>query len=349
MTAIFGLDLGKFKSVSCLYQPATQEARYDTIDTDPAILRGHLERLRPDLVVFETCTVAGWVADLCDAMGIARLVADPMNDAWRWSKVKRKTDRDDALKLARMAALGELPTAHVPSAEARQYRGLVAYRHRLVGRRTAVQNHIRALCQAHGLILPTAQKAWTRAGRVLLAGIARPLDAPTAAELWRGELAWELSALDHIDALLTDAESTLDRVGQANEHVRLLETIPGVGRRTAEVIAAYLDNPHRFRTAGEVSAYAGLVPRQFQSGQTDRHGRITKRGPRLLRAVLVESSWLVVRYNPWAARLFARLHRGQKSRRKPALVAVARKLLVRCWAMLRTGQPWRAEPEPAAA
>jgi transposase len=349
MTTILGLDLGKFKSVSCLYRPASQETRYDTIDTDPTILRRHLEHLRPDLVVFETCTVAGRVADTCDAPGIARLVADPMNDAWRWSKVRRETDRDDALKLARMAALGELPTAHVPSAEARQYRGLVAYRHRLVGRRTAIQNHIRALCQAHGPILPAAHRAWTRAGRQLLAELARPLDATTPADLRRGELALEPAALDRIDALLADAEAALDRAGQADERVRLLETIPGVGRRTAEVIAAYLDDPHRFRTAGEVSAYAGLVPRRFQSGQTDRHGRITRRGPRLLRAVPVESGWLVVRYNPWAARLFARLHRGQKARRKTAPVAVARKLLVRCWAMLRTGRPWRAEPEPAAA
>ena len=119
---------------------------------------------------------------------------------------------------------------------------------------------------------------------------------------------------------------------------------PGVGRRTAEVIACYLDEPNRFATAGEVAAYAGLVPRRFQSGEVDRTGRITKRGPRLLRKVLVEAAWLMLRYNPWAARTFARLSRGQKARRKPALVAIARKLLVRCWAMLRHGQPWRAEP-----
>ena len=66
-----------------------------------------------------------------------------------------------------------------------------------------------------------------------------------------------------------------------------------------------------------------------------------------MRKVLVEASWLLLRYNPWAARLYARISRGQKICRKPALVAVARKLLVRCWAMLRTGQPWRAEPVAA--
>src|SRR5262249_17895664 len=109
----------------------------------------------------------------------------------------------------------------------------------------------------------------------------------------------------------------------------------------------YLDDPGRFHDARAVSAYAGLVPRQFQSGQADRKGRLTKRGPRLLRKALVEAAWLMLRYNPWAARLFARISGGQKARRKPAPVAVARKLLVRCWAMLRTGQPWRAGPVAA--
>jgi hypothetical protein len=70
-----------------------------------------------------------------------------MHEAWSWRKVKRKTDRDDALKLAKMAALGELPTVPMPSKKARLYRGLVADRDRLVGRRTAARNRIRALAQ----------------------------------------------------------------------------------------------------------------------------------------------------------------------------------------------------------
>ena len=164
MNTILGLDLGKFKSVACTYDPKTQETRHETIATDHVTVRRCLDRLRPDLVVFETCAVAGWVADTCADLGLPYPVADPMNEACRWSKVRRKTDRDDALKLARMAALGELPKADLPTPQARQYRGLVAYRHRLVGRRTAVQYHIRALCRAHGLLLPPAHRSWTAAG-----------------------------------------------------------------------------------------------------------------------------------------------------------------------------------------
>ncbi len=62
--------------------------------------------------------------------------------------------------------------------------------------------------------------------------------------------------------------------------------------------------------------------------------------------LLVECAWAMLRYNAWARAVYARLSRGGKTRRKQAIVAVARKLLVRCWAMLRDGQPWRGDPAP---
>src|ERR1700712_1941012 len=104
MTTILGLDLGKFKSVACLYDTHTTATRFETVLTDPDALRDFLQLRHPDLVVFETCTVAGWVADLCSELGLEFAVANPMHEAWSWRKIKRKTDRDDALKLARMAA-----------------------------------------------------------------------------------------------------------------------------------------------------------------------------------------------------------------------------------------------------
>jgi transposase len=340
MTTILGLDLGKFKSVACLYDLATSASRFATVHTDPADLRKFLEAERPGLVVFETCTVAGWVADTCTDLGLEFVVANPMHEAWSWRKVKRKTDRDDALKLARMAAMGELPTVAMPSREARQYRGLVKYRDRLVGRRTAIQDHIRALCQGQGFLLPAGHRSWTKEGLELIAAMARPLHECGPRESWRGELGLELADLEQITSGLKVVETKLEEIAGQDRRVQLLRTVPGVGRCTAEVIVAHLDDAERFETAGQVSAYAGLVPRQFQSGETDRRGRITRRGPGLLRKVLVEAAWLMQRYNPWAARLFSRLSRGVKVRRKQALVAVARKLLVRCWAMLRSGKPW---------
>ena len=203
--------------------------------------------------------------------------------------------------------------------------------------------------QAQGLQLPPGHQAWTaRARATWNATFARPITACTAHQLWQGELHAELALLKALEKQIAEVEKALNALGKANARVELLRTIPGVGARTAEMVVAYLDDPHRFRTAREVSAYAGLVPRQFQSGTIDRKGRITKRGPSYLRKILVECAWLMRRHNPWADRLVERICRGQKGRRKSAVVALARKLLVRCWAMLKKGEPWH-EPELAAA
>ncbi len=75
MAIIIGLDLGKFKSVACTYDADTHGARFATVPTDPPALRELLDRERPGLVVFETCTVAGWVADLCTDLGLPYAVA----------------------------------------------------------------------------------------------------------------------------------------------------------------------------------------------------------------------------------------------------------------------------------
>jgi transposase len=79
----------------------------------------------------------------------------------------------------------------------------------------------------------------------------------------------------------------------------------------------------------------------MESGTMRRSGRITRRGPTLLRSMLVEVAWMVYMRNPWARSLVDRISRGIPSRRKIAIVALARKLLVMLWAMLRDNTPWR--------
>src|SRR5262249_60665355 len=148
------------------------------------------------------------------------------------------------------------------------------------------------------------------------------------------------------------AGARLDQRAGASAAVRLLETTPGVGPRTAEAVVAHLHQPWRFASGKQVSAYGGLVPRQYQSGETDLRGRITRRGPALLRKLLVECAWAMLRYNGWARATFLRLTHGGKSRKKQAVVALARRLLGGLGAMLRDRTPRRggpALPAPAPA
>ena len=176
-------------------------------------------------------------------------------------------------------------------------------------------------------------------------------------ELWRGELDLELTQLDSLTAQLAEVEKRLEEIAKKDDRIRRVQTIPGVGRKTAEVIVAVLDDVDRFDNARQVSAYLGLVPRQYQSGETDRNGRITKRGSRLLRTMLLECAWASLRYNPWAKEVYDRICGGQKTRKKKAALGLARKIGVVAWAMLKHGTDWdpqrmgidsEPEPEPSA-
>jgi transposase len=345
---ILALDLGKFKTVACVYRRDGGAAAFHTIASTRQALLGLLDRVAPGVVVIEACALAGWVHDLCGERGLPCQVANTAAEAWRFKHLKRKTDRDDALRLAQLEALGQLPTVALPPPEVRQRRSLILARQRLVGLRVRVQNRLRSLLMMQGLDAPRGAAAWSVAGLAVFQAHARPLAECAAEEAWRGLVHLALAEYRQVLLWVAEAETKLDTLGQADAQVIRLRTVPGVGPRTAEVVAAYLHEPGRFRTGKEVGAYAGLVPRQSQSGETDRRGRITRRGPGVLRKLLVECAWAMLRYNRWAAALYARLSRG-RARKKQAIVALARRLLVRCWAMMRDGTDWRDEATPAAS
>ena len=172
--SIIALDLGKFNTVACAMNAATRRHTFASVATTPRALHDFLVARAGEagtdtartLVVLETCDAAGWVHDLAAALGFQVNVANCCHEAWRWNKVKRKTDKDDAIKLAKMALLDQLPVVHMPSAQLRQRRRLVLHRRTLVQRRTQVKNSIRSIFSQQGLseLLPRGKKAWSKAG-----------------------------------------------------------------------------------------------------------------------------------------------------------------------------------------
>jgi transposase len=122
------------------------------------------------------------------------------------------------------------------------------------------------------------------------------------------------------------------------EHVRLLRTIPGVGILTAMEFLVELQDVRRFGTGDKLAAYVGLTPSQHSSGQHVRMGRITRVGRGQLRALLVESSWMLIRKDPAMGAKYDAL----KCRigGKKAIVAIAHKLLLRARRVVLDGTPY---------
>ncbi|MCJ7777362.1 MAG: transposase [Sedimentisphaerales bacterium] len=116
---------------------------------------------------------------------------------------------------------------------------------------------------------------------------------------------------------------------------KLLMSIPGVGPRTAEAVLAYTDDITRFTRGKQYCAYGfdklttgfGLTPRLDKSGLTRRLGHISKQGPSVVRWLIVESAWRVIKKSPVFRAFYERVICGQENRKKIAAVAVARKML----------------------
>jgi transposase len=336
---ILAIDLGKFHSMCCFFDTETQQHSFWNAATTRAYLTTVLKTHQVDLVVMEACGPSGWVSDLCQEHGLKTLVCSTNEEAWRWHNVKRKTDKDDALKLARLTMMRQLRAVHVPSHQVREHRTLIKYRKTLGGRINRIKNSIRSLFANRGIEIDRGKRAWYT-GRELIDSYRKSLAECSLEELWRGQLDIELTQLDSLDEQLADVERRLEVIAKTDERIQRLQTIPGVGRRTAEVLVTALDDVDRFDNARQVSSYIGLVPRQYQSGETDRNGRITKRGSRLLRTMLLECAWVSLQYNDWSRATYDRIHGGQKTRKKKAAIALARKIAVVAWSMLKHKTDW---------
>jgi transposase len=338
---ILAIDLGKFQSQACFYSRDDAAHEFVRVATSPAAMQ-ELFISRPiDRLVIEVSHLAGWVIDLARALGIGQVqVANANHEAWRWKNVKNKSDREDALKLARLSAMNQLPLVHVPEREVRQWRGLIHYRHTLVERRTAIVNAIHALLGSVGEPDVKELVRNRKALAELEASVARALSACGPDELWRGQLQSELVMLRQVQERIEQVELKLDEIAGQDDRVQRLQSIDGVGPRLAEMVVAQIDDPKRFANARQVGAYAGLTPRRYQSGQSDRHGRISRCGSGQLRRLLVQVAWGMLQHNREGNAIFQRLCKGQKTRRKQAAVALARRILVWCWAMLRDGTRW---------
>lgn len=247
---------------------------------------------------------------------------------------KRKNDRVDAEKLARLLLLDMVPTVHVPTASVRACRELITFRRNLIQKRTRAKNCVRALLRNVGVTPAKRPGLWTKQGMVWLK---RLEFTQTMHSLQRDLLAQEIEALT---TQVRRVQSELARSANDNLAIEQLCTIPGVGLRTAEAVVAFLDDPARFSNAKSVGCYFGLVPSQDQSGAKNRMGHITRDGSATVRQLLTEAAWQAVRRSPTVRAFYERVQRDDPKRRKIALTATAHFLVRVMWAMLRDGTLW---------
>lgn len=238
---------------------------------------------------------------------------------------KQKTDRRDAELLVKLLDEGRFPRIWVPTPAERDARQLLLHRHKLVRMRTQVKNQLQALALNQGV--QRKWKLWSEAGR-------KQLEALTLlpwASRRRGEL---LMLLDQLEASIGELDRAATEQAHARPAARRLMTHPGVGPITALAFALTMGPAQRFRRGKQVASYLGLIPMEHSSGgRGQRLGHISKQGNPFLRGLLVEAAQSAVRHEPEMRRCYQRL--AQRKCRALAKVAMARKLAVRLYWMLR--------------
>jgi transposase len=328
-----GLDIHTKHISMCALNERGQLVRRAQVRTIEEMMR--ILKSLPDR--FEVCYEAscgyGHYYDLLRPLAARVLVAHP-GQLRLIFRSKNKNDRNDAERLAKLLYLGETPTVHVPSLEVRNWRELINCRSQVIAKRTRAKNSVRALLRSAGVVPPKQPGLWTKKGLAWL----RQLALPTASQQLRRDL-----LLEEIETLLRQVrriEQQLNRQAQQTPAVAQLRSIPGVGIRTAEAVAAFLDDPDRFRNAKAVGSYFGLVPCQDQSGDKNRLGHITREGAPVVRQLVAEAAWQAQRRSPTVRAYFERAQRDDPQRKKIAIVATAHYLVRVMWALLKHGTVW---------
>ena len=302
------------------------DRRVDTTRADLARIFADRPRMR---ILLESSTESEWVARYLETLGHEVIVADPNYLPMYGSRSRKvKTDKRDAAGMAIACHRGIYRAAHRVSAAARTRRQTMRVRRQLVQTRSRLISVMRAILRQEGLRLSSGS-----ADRVLqrLDQIALP---PTVAAV----LAPLRCVLCELTATLTSVDQALDAAAAGDPVTARLMTAPGVGPILALTFHGVMDDPHRFGgDAGRASAFLGLVPSEDSSAERQHKGHITKAGPGDLRALLVQTSWVIWRgrsaagapLRTWAHTLAAR--RG----RRIAIVALARRRARILFAMWR--------------
>lgn len=283
----------------------------------------------------EAIGVNRWFVNSLLEHGFDVVVCDPTK--LNLKMLGRKTDRRDALEIARRLMLGDIDRnakTYYPTDEEYGMRKVVRIRHKLVEMRQKIINQIRSMLNAYKI---------TGYGESLLSQ--KSIRMLKLQEWATEEMAVVVQALLATMAGLTESIAQLnDQLQSMAKHplVSALQThLPSVGPVTASVMFYELGDVTRFERTRSVACYAGLVPRVNQSADTAHHGRLTKRGNRELRHVLGE----------WAVRLLAHDERAgrwaaprlKKSHKNKVRMALARRLLIGVYKMLRTGELFSLE------
>jgi transposase len=317
-----GIDVSLECSSVCVVDASGKIVREDKVASDPEALIAWFGSLGFGLarIGLEAGPLSQWLYARMREAGLAveLLETRHVRDAFKAMPVK--SDRNDARGIAQLMRLGWFRPVHCKSIAAQEIRALLTARKLVQSKLFDVEMSLRGILRGFGLkVGPTTPKRFAARIRALVAGHAT-LEVVAS------------SLLAMHEVLLREFgnfEKRVRTMAREDARVRLLMSAPGVGTIVALTYVSAIDDPKRFKSSKAVGAHFGLTPKKYQSGETDRSGRISKIGDAGVRTALYEAAHIILTrpvkgcgLKSWAARL------AKRAGMKKAKVALARKLAV---------------------
>jgi len=297
---------------------------------DPGKLRNYFRRWGDGIAVLEATRNWDWLYDLLEGQFKAVKMSNPGRTRII-AEARVKTDKVDARVLAHLVRTGFLPEAYTPPSDIRDAREVHRYRIWLLRIQTQVKNRIHTILDRLGI-----QHPWTdlfgKHGREFLESLS--LRSPYDLEM-RGLL----RVLDRVVAEATLAMRAIKKTLRETPEGGLLMTVPGIGEVLAYLILYEVGEISRFPSEKKFAAYCCLVPSTRQSADHTYHGRTGRNGNLYLKWAFVEAAHKAIKGDPYLGAWCERLCR--KKGKGKAIVAVARKLAVAVYHMLRNGVEYR--------
>jgi transposase len=243
---------------------------------------------------------------------------------------EQRTDKRDARHILRLLVEKRFPVVWQPSAGNEEQRQLLMHRCRLVRMRTRLKNQLDSIAKSEGL---TGSRSWSQKRRQQIEAL--PLTG------WYAERRADLlGLLDGLELRIKRLNRAVEMAAEQNGEARLLMTHPGVGPVVSLAYVLVPGDWRRFPRGKQVGSYLGLIPSEASSGKhQQRMGHITKQGNTLLRWLLVEAAVKAQRHDPSWHRQYLRL--SLQKHHGVAKVAIAHKLAVRLYWMLRSGDDYQ--------
>ena len=335
MEAIYHIGLDQHKEFS---QVAVVDSNGNVKENTRVInrvenIREFFEKIpRSSIITMEATGDWYWMYDLLEQLGFKVKLAHPRK-VRLIAEAAIKTDKIDCEVLAQLERTNYLPESYVPKKEVRDLRELMRHRSSLVRLKTSLKNKVHALLAKRGIRHEFLTDIFGKAGRAFLEQIELP-------EIYKLKMVAYLKLIDQLQEEAKALEKMIKlKAITEDKYAKILLTVPGISYISAMFLSAEIADIERFKNYKKLCSYAGLASSTDQSADKLRQGHIIKESNKYIRTVLAEAVYKAIKQDPHLAHKYYRLAKRRGNNK--AKIAIARKMLVSIFFMLKENKPYR--------